>query len=91
MGRLRDEIERSEPSRGVPTFSEQQLAVLDRLAHGFSHAQVAHTMHLSLATVSYHVERLKQITGQKTVPAVVAFAFVNHIFDVDEWATFSGL
>ena len=74
----------SELSKCV-VLSEQQQVIIMHLAHGERYSVIAEAMHLSGATVSYHVDRLKRITGQKNAAAIVAWGFVQGFLSTTQW------
>ena len=67
----------------VPT--NQQRDVIVYLARGASYTMIADTMHITSATIGYHVDRLKRLTEARNAASLVAFGFVHRVLRIDRW------
>lgn len=61
-------------------------AVLLRgLARGNTYEALASGLHVSAATIAYHVSRLKSMTGASSAAALVCAAVVGGVLSADCW------
>lgn len=73
------------------SLTAQQTSLLVLLARGRVCDDIAKELHLSKATVAYHIDRLKRLTNQPNIPALVAFGFINGILSSDSWPVVAAL
>jgi DNA-binding CsgD family transcriptional regulator len=76
------EAERGTRRRSV---SARQVEILVLLSQGETYKAVAHRLHLSPGTVSYHVGRLQMLFQTRSLPALVALAIISGILTNNQW------
>lgn len=61
-------------------LTAEQLRVILSLAQGRDYKQCAQLLHISVATVSYHVARLQRITGCPNRTTLILLCAVSGVF-----------
>jgi len=66
-------------------LSDMDRNILQGLASGQTYRLIAAKLHVSSATVAYHVTQLRSRFHAPTVAAIVAIAFITGVLSNDTW------
>lgn len=76
----------TENARNSPVaLTNLDVDILLGLSGGETYKSLASSLHVSAATVAYHIKQMHQKLGTKSAPALVALAIVSGLLTNDLW------
>jgi len=69
-----DGVDMASESAWVNVLSRREKGILDQLARGLTHKQIARTLCISPRTVGKHVENIRSKTGTRSLATLIEFS-----------------